>query len=196
MPRTEARGDQRGGKLESGLDADLDRAIIAIAELVVADDRHEGAENLEGTVKIDAGFEGVGEPGLGIPPKLKTAAAVVALDIRSREVKIVHIQLLPDCPDASPDKGAEFDVSRPAQNAVDLNRNLNQFPVGRVVIRITVGEGHVVLVDAIISQAGLQSHTQPLVKIIAKLDIQSKTGLKGEIFTTHPRPAGIKSPSW
>ena len=104
MPRTEARGDQRGGKLESGLDADLDRTIIAIAELVVADDRHEGAENLEGTVEIDAGFEGVGEPGLGIPPKLKTAAAVVALDIEGPRIIIIYIKLLPDGAHSAADK--------------------------------------------------------------------------------------------
>ena len=120
MPRAEARGDQPGGELEAGLDADFEGEVVGVFELVVADDRHEGAHHLEGAIEIQTRFHRVGQSEFGVPAELKGAAAVVALDIRSTVIKIIHVQLLPNGADTATDKGAEFHIPRPAEDAVNL----------------------------------------------------------------------------
>lgn len=116
MPRTEARGDQRGGKLEAGLDADFEGEIVGVFKLVIADDWHEGTEHFKGSVKVEARFDGVGEPNLSVPTKLEGTTAVVALNIQWSSVVIIYIKLLPDCANASSDERPQLYLSRPSEN--------------------------------------------------------------------------------
>ena len=125
MPRAEARGDQPGGELEAGLDADFEGEVVRVFELVVADDGHEGTHHLEGAIEIQTRFHGVGQSELRVPTELKGAAAVVSLDIRSTVIKIIHVQLLPNGADTATDKGAEFHIPRPAEDAVNLYGHLD-----------------------------------------------------------------------
>ena len=133
MPRAEARGDQPGGELEAGLDANFEGEVVGVFELVVADDRHEGAHHLEGAIEIQTRFHRVGQPELCVPTELKGAAAVVALDVECVDVVIIDIQLLPDGSNTATDKGAEFYLPRPTENSIDLNRDLHQLTIGRVM---------------------------------------------------------------
>ena len=91
MSRAEARGNQPGGELKAGLDADFDGEVVAVFELVVADDRHEGTHHLEGPVEIHPRLHGVGETDLGVPAKLEGTAAVVALDVRVGEIVVIDV---------------------------------------------------------------------------------------------------------
>jgi len=133
LPRAEARGDQPGGELEAGLDADFEGEVVGVFELVVADDRHEGAQHLESTIEIQPRLHGVRQSDLGIPPELKGAAAVVALDVECVDVVIIDIQLLPDGSNTATDKGAVFYLPRLTENSIDLNRDLHQLTIGRVM---------------------------------------------------------------
>ena len=81
MSRAEARGDQSGGKLEAGLDADFHGEVVGVLKLIVADDRHKGAEHFKGAVEIKSWFDSVGCPDLSIPTELEAAPAVVSLYI-------------------------------------------------------------------------------------------------------------------
>ena len=98
MSWAEARRDQPGGKLEAGLDADFDREVVRVFELIVSDDRHEGAEHFESAIEIQPRFHGVGKPCLGVPTELKGTSAIITLNIKWSRVVIIYIQLLPDSP--------------------------------------------------------------------------------------------------
>ena len=129
MSRAEARGDQFGGKLETRLDTNFDGEIVGVLKLVVADDGHEGAEHLEGTIEIQTRLNRVRQARLGVPAKLEGTAAVVAQNIKWSCIVIIHIQLLPDRTDATAYERAKLHLPRPAKNGVDLHRYLYQFPI-------------------------------------------------------------------
>ena len=137
------------------MNADFDRKVISIAELVVADHRHEGTEHLEGPIEINAGFDRVGQPDLGIPSELKGATAVVALNIERTKIIIINVELLPDRSYSAANKRTKFHLARPSENAIDLNRHLNQLTVSRIMEAVSIGKCKVVLVNSIVSEACL-----------------------------------------
>ena len=112
------------------MNADFDRKVISIAKLVVADDRHKGAQYLERPVEIDARLERIGESDLGIPAKLEGAAAIVALDIERTGIIVIHVELLPDGTNSAADKRPELYLSGPAEDGIDLHGHLHEFSVG------------------------------------------------------------------
>ena len=171
MSRAEARRDQSGGKLEAGLDADFDREVVRVFELIVSDDRHEGAEHFKGAVEIKSWFDRVGCPDLGILTELEGTSAVVTLYVQGINVIIIHVELLPNGADASSYKRTKLHLSWPSQNTINLDRHLNQFPVRRIVKGSSICKSDVVLINSIIGHSRLEPNAQPFVKVISELHI-------------------------
>ena len=130
MSRAEARGDQSGGELEAGLDADHHPQIIARLKLVVANDGLDGTDHLEGGIEIQRGVDRIGKPQLGVPAKLEAAPGISPLQIQRPGVEGVHIELLPDGTKAGAEKGFESHFARPPQDEVKLHGNLGQVSGG------------------------------------------------------------------
>ena len=182
MPRVTGRGFKGRGELETGLNADFEGEVVASFEIVVSDSWGKDAEKFEDTVEIDTWGNCVVGAELPIKPKLECTTAVVALNAISTKVVVIHVELLPDSTDATTDKWLKGGGSRPTENAIQLDRNLNEFTITRIVVGGSITKSYVVLVNWIVDDAGLEADTEPVVNIVAELCIESETWLEGKVL--------------
>ena len=113
---------------------------------------------------------------------MECTTAVVALNVIRTKVVVIYIELLPDGTDATTDKWLKGGGSRPTEDAIQLNRDLNEFTITRIVVRASINKCVVVLVNCIVDDAGLEADTEPVVNVVAEFCVESETWLEGEIF--------------
>jgi len=113
---------------------------------------------------------------------LESTSAVIGLNILAVIIIIIYVELLPDSSDPTSNKRFESGCAWPAQDSIELNWNLEKFPICGSSIRRSINSC-IILIDRIVDHTALEANTKPIVNIVTELNIKAETWLKSEILS-------------